>query len=127
MCFSQQIGENGQQPPLTTKEIHLELTPITSAKTNTGTQSTVETKSNRCNNKIRSKEAKCIIYSQNIQGAKDPLKVEYITNMMKERGIDIFFLQETWLTGNFIKDVNGFLMFHHGLESPICKIEAPEG
>eukprot|EP00978_Attheya_sp_CCMP212_P040716 scaffold225470_cov64-Attheya_sp.AAC.4 len=41
--------------------------------------------------------------------------------MMKEQGIvDIYYLQETWLTKNFINHENSFLMFHHGLKSPAC-------
>eukprot|EP00978_Attheya_sp_CCMP212_P011742 scaffold29160_cov31-Attheya_sp.AAC.1 len=37
---------------------------------------------------------------------------------MKKRGIDIYLLQETWLCGDYDKYITGYLMFHHGLESP---------
>jgi hypothetical protein len=97
------------------------LTPML-VETNTGTQSTAETKSFRQNNKTKNiQEVKSTIHSLNIQGVKDPLKLEYITNMMKEQGIDSYLLlQETWLTSDFITYVHGLLMIHHGLETPAC-------
>jgi hypothetical protein len=55
-------------------------------------------KSNRQNinnNKNPKKELSASTnYCQNIQGGKDPLKLEYITNQMKERGIDISYCRK---------------------------------
>ena len=34
--------------------------------------------------------------------------------------LDVYRIQETWLDGNFIKNINGYIMFHHVLISQIC-------
>ena len=54
--------------------------------------------------------------SQNVLGLKDTSKIENIIDLMFEREIDIALLQETWLTGNFSKMINGCLFMHHGLK-----------
>eukprot|EP00978_Attheya_sp_CCMP212_P028690 scaffold99797_cov38-Attheya_sp.AAC.1 len=134
MCVADADGEDFQTstlngdarpyestPTTPTRESRTDLTPFTLVTTTTGTKLTATTKSNRRNNnKKRSKEATSTIYPQNIQGGKDPLKLEYITAQMKKRGIDIYLLKKTWLCGDYDKDINGYLMFHHGLESPTC-------
>jgi hypothetical protein len=121
MCVPDANGEdslptstlNGDARPYesaTTKqrESRIDLTPITLVMTPTGTQPTTTTKSNRRNNnnKRSSKDATSTIYSHsNIQGGKDPLKLQYITNQMKERGIDMYLLQETWKCGTYTDDI----------------------
>ena len=32
----------------------------------------------------------------------------------------IYCIQETWLDGDFVKEINGYIMFHHGLKKQIC-------
>jgi hypothetical protein len=116
---------NGDTRPneIAPKEHRPLLAPITPCRTPTGapTKSKANHRNRQNTPKKRSKDAKTIIYSQNIQGGKDPLKLEYITETMKERGIDIYLLQETWLEGNFTRDIGeGCLLIHHGLEEATC-------
>ena len=40
--------------------------------------------------------------------------------MMSDNNIDTMCLQETWLTGNFTRQIGEFTMLHHGLQSQTC-------
>jgi hypothetical protein len=42
-----------------------------------------------------------------------------LTRLMTEHNIDIYLLQETWLTGNFITNIHGITVIHHGPEEPV--------
>jgi len=110
-------------------------TPSTSTPTNTSTtclaQATVPVPPNLSTHqdpqsplqtpqKKRPKEAFYNIFSQNLQGAKDELKLECIIHSMRRHHIDIYLIQETWLTGNWTKDIHGYTLFHHGLETATC-------
>ena len=69
------------------------------------------------------------IYTQNVHGLKrgkydannkrisgeyDYTKVEYITELMREKDIDCYFIQETWWEGTeFDVIINGYHMFRH--------------
>ena len=33
---------------------------------------------------------------------------------MPSENIDVYYIQETWLDGNFVKAINSYTMFHHG-------------
>jgi hypothetical protein len=37
---------------------------------------------------------------------------------MTEHNIDIYLLQETWLFGDFITNIHGITVIHHGSEEP---------
>lgn len=37
------------------------------------------------------------------------------------RNLSVYWIQETWLDGNFIKEIEGYTIFHHGLEKQVCK------
>ena len=39
---------------------------------------------------------------------------------MRQHQIDIYLLQETWLTGNWSKEIHGYTIFHHGLDQATC-------
>jgi hypothetical protein len=39
---------------------------------------------------------------------------------MKERGINIYLLQETWLERTYNRYVEGYLFIHHGLDKATC-------
>ena len=34
---------------------------------------------------------------------------------MPSENIDVYYIQETWLDGNFVQAINSYTMFHHGL------------
>jgi len=57
------------------------------------------------------------IVSQNVQGLKTNSKIDHIISEMKSHDIDVFLAQETWITGDFSKTINGYRMLHHGLSS----------
>jgi len=70
----------------------------------------------RSKNKKRLRDflRKTIFYSQNIHGSgknkkenTGPYKFEYITSLMKEKGIDVYLVQETWLPNDFEREING--------------------
>jgi hypothetical protein len=68
------------------------------------------------------------IISHNLWGAKgsfdpdgttrDLNKFEVLTRLMTEHNIDIYLLQETWLVGDFITNIHGITVIHHGPEEP---------
>ena len=64
------------------------------------------------------------IVSHNLRGAKgsfdpdgttrDLNKFEVLTRLMTEHNIDIYLLQETWLVGDWITNIHGITVIHHG-------------
>jgi hypothetical protein len=40
------------------------------------------------------------------------------TCLMTEHNIDIYLLQETWLVGDFITNIHGITVIHHGPDEP---------
>eukprot|EP00978_Attheya_sp_CCMP212_P023473 scaffold71971_cov55-Attheya_sp.AAC.1 len=73
----------------------------------------------RLNQDAKTKKGSEIFY--NIQGSGKnkkesigPYKFEYIISLMKEKGIDIYLVQETWLPNDFERDTEGHYIFHHG-------------
>ncbi len=68
------------------------------------------------------------IVPHNLRGAKgsfdpdgttrDLNKFEVLTRLMTEHNIDIYLLQETWLIGDFITNIHGITVIHHGPEEP---------
>ena len=40
---------------------------------------------------------------------------------MEVNNISAYCIQETWLDSNFIKEINGYTFFHHGLVKQTCK------
>lgn len=56
--------------------------------------------------------------SQNIHSLKSEfqsVKLDAIVNIISSRNIDVYCIQETWLDGNFMKEINGYMIFHYGL------------
>ena len=37
------------------------------------------------------------------------------------RHLSVYCIQETWLDGNFIKEIERYTVFYHGLEKQVCK------
>ena len=67
---------------------------------------------------------KLIFLSQNVQGLRSYLRkinLDAIVQNMIYRNLSVYCIQETWLDGNFIKEIEGYTVFHHGLEKQVCK------
>jgi hypothetical protein len=70
------------------------------------------------------------IVSQNIRGAKgffdldgatrDLSKIETLSRLMHENGIDVFLLQETWLIDDWTTSIAGITIIHHGPAEAPC-------
>ena len=67
--------------------------------------------------------------SQNVNGAKEKVaadgtrtneKFETIAYQMGKHKKHAYLMQETWMTGNFIIEIQGVHFFHHGLDEPSC-------
>ena len=61
--------------------------------------------------------------SQNVQSSRSEaqsINLDAIIEMMIKNNISIYSIQETWLDGDFVKEINGYTMFHHGLVSQTC-------
>lgn len=66
--------------------------------------------------------------TQNVQGCKRSDKLECIVDRMSERMISSFCVQETWMLGNFAKEINGILMLHHNSKTKLNKMgRSPRG
>ena len=61
--------------------------------------------------------------SQNVQSLRSEtqsINLDAIIEMMSKNKISIYCIQETWLDGDFVKEINGYTMFHHDLASQTC-------
>ena len=61
--------------------------------------------------------------SQNFQSLRSEaqsINLDATIEMMIKNNISIYFIQKTWLDGDFVKVINGYTMFHHGLVSQTC-------
>ena len=54
--------------------------------------------------------------NQNVNGIVRPWKLETIIENMLENNIDAYTIQETWLTGDWEKEIRGYLIIHHNHE-----------
>ena len=79
---------------------------------------------------------KTTFYSQNIQGSgrckatdTPTYKFDHITSLMKAKGIDVYLVQETWLSNEYedSSDINGFYLFHHGTDEEHEASDSNEG
>ena len=66
------------------------------------------------------------IVSQNVNGLTQSWKLEMIINRMIEVQYDAFLIQETWLTGNWEKEIRGYLVIHHNHEKDKLKKRGQE-
>ena len=41
-------------------------------------------------------------------------------DIMARKNIDAYCIQETWFDGDFIKEIDGYTIFHHGLKKQVC-------
>ena len=39
---------------------------------------------------------------------------------MINENLSVYCIQEMWLDGNFIKEIEGYTICHHGLEKQVC-------
>jgi hypothetical protein len=47
-------------------------------------------------------------------------KFEVIAHQMGEHKTHVCMMQETWMTGNSVAEIQGVHFFHHGLEESTC-------
>ena len=104
---------------------HSNLPPNTGVPATHRVSSDGATHRTKCNKQTRLRDflQKTIFYSQNIHGSgkrKDTntgtIKFDYITDLMHEKGIDVYLVQETWLSSDYEDRsvINGCYVFHHG-------------
>ena len=62
----------------------------------------------------------CRMMTQNARGLKRPHKLESVIDLMCEKNIQVCCMQETWLIGDWQKMINGYMVFHHGLDNQTC-------
>ena len=58
--------------------------------------------------------------SQNVQSLRSDsqsINLDAIIEVMKKNNISIYCIQETWLDSDFVKEINGYIMFHYGLKN----------
>jgi len=77
------------------------------------------------------RELDLIVVSQNIRGvqgffepdgrSRDLGKLEILTRVLLEQHIDVYLIQETWLTGDWIRIINGVTVIHHGPDTPTSR------
>ena len=65
-------------------------------------------------NKAR-EDIKCIV-NQNVNGLTRAWKMESMIDNMITNNIDAYLIQETWLTGDWEKEIRGYLVIHHNHE-----------
>ena len=57
---------------------------------------------------------------RSLQSAKQAISLDAIIHLMSSKNISTYCLQEIWLNGYFVKGVNGYTVFHHGLKEQTC-------
>ena len=58
--------------------------------------------------------------SQNVRSlrsAKQAINLDAIIYLVSVRSVRAYCLQETWLNGDFVKEINGYTVFHHGFKN----------
>jgi len=59
-----------------------------------------------------------VLLSQNVRSWRSDTRrtnIDVAIDVMQTNGIHAYSIQETWLDGDFEKDINGYHVFHHGL------------
>jgi exonuclease III len=73
---------------------------------------------------LRSKDHYFNVVTHNINGLKRKEKLDFIVQFMKEKTIDVYCLQETWLEGEQEQfselTLNNYLVFMHGNKDKTC-------
>ena len=73
---------------------------------------------NRMDESISPANNEMIIFvSQNVQGLKSnarSINLDAIVQNMINSNVFVYCIQETWLDGNFIKEIEGYTVFHRG-------------
>ena len=82
----------------------------------------------RRSNSYRRGNVNLTVVTQNIRGVqglsepdgrtRDLGKLETLTCVLLDEKIDVFLVQEMWLTGNWEKNINGVTIIHHGPDKP---------
>ena len=54
--------------------------------------------------------------THNVQGLLSSEKMENIIETMIQNKIDVHCIQETWLSGNWIKSIRDYHVFHHNAD-----------
>ena len=63
------------------------------------------------------------ILSQNVHSLRSEYQRLYsdiIVEFNVDTKIDIYFIQETWLDGNYVSEINSYTLFHHSLKEHKC-------
>ena len=61
--------------------------------------------------------------SQNFHSLRNDIQeinLDIIIDIMVRKHIDAYCIQETWLDGDFIKEIDEYTIFHHGLKEQVC-------
>ena len=58
--------------------------------------------------------------NKNVQGLTGGDKLEKTIEVMIQKGMHSYCLQETWLLGKFSKTIQGHLLLHHGMATNSC-------
>ena len=62
--------------------------------------------------------------SQNVRSLKSKtqaINLDTLINTMEVINVSAYYIQEIWLNENFIKAINGYIFFYHGLSKQTCK------
>ena len=61
--------------------------------------------------------------SQNVHSFRSDMQkvnLDIIIDIMARNNIDAYCIQETWLDGDFVKESDGYTIFHHELKEQVC-------
>ena len=61
--------------------------------------------------------------TRSLNSKAQAINLDTIINTMEVNNISACCIQESWLDSNFIKEINGYTFFQHGLAKQTCKIE----
>ena len=59
---------------------------------------------------------------QNVHSFRSDIQkvnLDIIIDIMARKNINAYCIQETWLDGDFVKEIDGYTIFHHGLREQI--------
>ena len=56
---------------------------------------------------------------QSLRSDSQSINLDAIIEVMENNNISIYCIQEIWLDGDFVKEINGYIMFRHGFKKKL--------
>ena len=107
-------------PLLLLLRLRLYITRSTVLCIHLGHNKNVDTPPSKNESSSTSKGKSIVFLSKNVHSLRNEsqrLYLDVIVELMSFRKIDVYLIQETWLDGDYVSEIKGYTLFHHGLKN----------